>query len=320
MNMIRIALGAALAMTLTTATAQSWPQKPIRLVLGYTAGGGADQLARALQPGLEKGLGQSIVMDYRPGAGATIAADLTAKAAADGYTFHLTDSGPMTIVPGMRPVPYDPLKDFTPIGLICSGGTVIVVHPSVPARDIREFIAIVQKEPGKWSYGTSGVGGVGHLAAEQFQITTRTKMTHVPYKGGAPAVVELMGGQVPSLFSSLASAMPQIRAGKIRALAVTSLKRSGALPETPALSEVGFPGFDASIWFGVVAPPNLPADIRDRFSQIFLKTFEDKGVQEAIRAQGYDPTPNRPAEMQEVLRRDLAMWSKVVREANVKAE
>ncbi len=318
------ALFAALACTvllgLTGMASAQYPSKPIRLVVGYTAGGGADVLARAFSDRLSKLLGQPIVMEYRPGAGATVAAEAVSRAPADGYTLHITDSGPMTIVPHMRKLGYDPLTSFTPITILCSGGTVIVVHPSNTAKDLRELIATIRAQPDRWSYGTSGVGGVGHLAAELFQTATQTKMVHIPYKGGAPAVVELMGGQVPLLFSSLASAMPQIKAGRIRALAVTSAKRSSMLPESPALSEIGFPGFDASIWFGIVGPPNLPQEVMDRLVPALQKVLQEPPVQESIRAQGYDFTPTTPAEAREVIRKDYASWGKVVREAGITSD
>ncbi len=297
-----------------------YPNKPIRLLVGYTTGGGADALARSFSDRLSQALGQPVIIEYRPGAGATIAAEAVARAAPDGYTLHIVDSGPLTIVPHMRKVGYDPLTGFTPITMLCSGGTVLVVNPSVPAKDVKELIGLLKKEPGRWSYGTSGVGGVGHLAAELFQSATQTQINHIPYKGGAPAVIELMGGQVPLLFSSLASAMPQIKGGRIKPLAVTSLKRSSMLPEVPALSEIGFPGFDASIWFGIVGPPNLPPEVMNRLVPALQKVLQEPAVQDAIRLQGYDFTPTTPAGAREIIRKDFAAWGKVVKAAGITAE
>jgi tripartite-type tricarboxylate transporter receptor subunit TctC len=313
-------LALLLAAASGTALAQSWPAKPIRLVIGYTPGGAAEAIARTFNRPLEQALGQPLVFDYRPGAGATIGADATAKAPPDGYTLHLVDNGPVTVVPHLRKLPYDALTAFTPIAMTGIGGVVVVTHPSVPAQTMPELVALMRASPGKISYGTSGVGGAGHLGAELFRLVAKVDITHVPYKGGGPAITELLGGQIPMLFSSLGAAMPQIRGGKIRALAVSSPQRSAALPDVPTFAELGFTGADSLTWFMLVGPAGLPADIVTRVSQAMARIMDDKSVQDAIRALGYDPTPMSPAEAARTLRADYEKWGKVVREANIKAE
>ena len=262
-------------------------------------------------------LGQSIVMEYHPGAGGAIAADILAKAAPDGYTLHITDSGPMTIVPKMKKTPYNPLTDFTPLTMVGVGGVVLVTPANSPATNVKKLIELMKDKPGTWSYGTSGIGGVGHLAAEQFQIATGTKLTHVPYKGGAPAIVELIGGHVPLLFSSLGAASAHIQAGRIKALAVTSIKRSSMFPDVPTLAESGYPNFDASIWFGVVGPAKLPQAVLDKLLPAFQTALQDPAVQEAIHKEGYDSVNMTHSQMQKQIVQDLDSWSKVIKSANI---
>jgi tripartite-type tricarboxylate transporter receptor subunit TctC len=310
----------ALGFAAMSAHAADYPNKPIRMVIGYTPGGGADNLIRPISDRLSKVLGQSIVMEYKPGAGATIAAEYVSRAPADGYTLHITDSGPMTIVPHMRKLSYNPLKDFTPIAMIGSGGTVIAAKPDSAAADVAHLVSLMKSQPAAWSYGTSGIGGVGHLAGEQFKTAAGVKITHVPYKGGAPAVVELMGGHVPVLFSSLGSAMAHIKAGRVKPLAVTSAKRSSMLPDTPTLAESGFPGFDASIWFGIVGPPGLPAHVMERLVPALQTVMREAAVQEAIRKEGYEPMMFTPAEMHGLIGEDLARWGKTVKDAGITME
>ena len=305
---------------LATPAWADYPDKPIRMVIGYAPGGGADNLIRPIGERLSKILGQPIVMDYRAGAGGVIAAELVARAPADGYTLHIIDSGPMAIVPNMRKTGYNPLTDFTPISMVGGGGTVIVVPPNSPATDLKHMIELMKKKPGTWSYGTSGIGGVGHLAGEQFKAAAGLTITHVPYKGGAPALVELMGGHVPVLFSSLGAASAHIKTGRIKPLAVTSVKRSSMFPETPTLAESGFPGFDASIWFGIVGPAGLPANVMDKLVPALNTVMRDPAVQDAIRKEGYEPMLFTPAQMRTQIGQDLTRWGKTVKEAGVTLE
>ncbi len=302
------------------AQTKGWPEKPIRLLLGYTTGGAADATARPLQSKLEAALGQPLVIEYKPGAGATIAVDFTAKAAADGYTLHLVDSGPMTILPNGKKLTYDPLSSLTHIGMVNAGGTAIVVHPSVPVNNVAELVALAKSRAGGLAYGTSGIGGGGHLAAELLQAMTKTEFNHVPYKGGAPAMVDLIGGQIPCLFASLGTAVQHIQSGRIKAIAVTSLTRAGALPNVPTVAEQGFPGFEATVWFGIVGPAGLPAEIVARVNQALNTALADPGVAEAIRKLGYDPISSTPQEFSGRIRDDLAKWKKVINDSKIQLE
>jgi tripartite-type tricarboxylate transporter receptor subunit TctC len=303
-----------------SAFGQAWPAKPIRLLLGYTTGGAADAMARPLIAKMEPLLGQPLIIEYRPGAGASLAVQLTAAAAPDGYTLHLTDAGPMTIVPHVSKVAYDPLAGVTPIGLVCAGGTAIVGHPSVPASSLAELLRLAKSQPGKFSYGTSGVAGAGHMAAELLQIAAQVQLVHVAYKGGGPAMTDLLGGHIPLLFASMGTAVPHIKSGRIKAFAVTSTARVPAIPEVPTVAELGYPGFEALIWFGVIGPARLPGEIVTKLSHALTTALGDKAVQDAIRALGYEPVPNTPAQFGEVIRGDLEKWRRVVREANIKSE
>jgi tripartite-type tricarboxylate transporter receptor subunit TctC len=312
-----IACGMAVSVA---AFAQSWPAKPIRLILGYPTGGATDAMARPLIAKIEPILRQPLIIEYRPGAGATVGAQVAASAQPDGYTLHLIDAGPMTIVPQVQKLPYDPVASFTPIGLICAGGTAIVAHPSVPANSLAELIALAKRQPGKLSYGTSGVAGAGHMAAELLQIAAQVQMVHVAYKGGGPAMTDLLGGHVPVLFASMATAVPHIKSGKIKGLAVTTATRVPAIPDVPAVAELGFPGFEALIWFGIVGPAKLPPDIVATVSRALTAALEDKSVQDAIRGLGYEPAPGTPEQFAAVIRNDLEKWRRVVSEAKIKVE
>ena len=316
----RLALASVLMMSAFSAAHAEWPDKPIKMLVGYAPGGAADKLIRPVTDKLSKILGQQFIIDYKPGAGATIALDQAAKAAPDGYTLHITDSGPMTIVPNMRKTPYDPLKDFTPISMIGGGGTVIVVLPNSPAKDVKTLVELAKKDPKNWSYGTSGIGGVGHLAGEQFKAAAGLDITHVPYKGGNPAMSELLGGHVPLLFSSLGAAAPHIKAGIVIALADTASKRSSSFPNVPTLAESGYPGFDATIWFGIVGPAGLPKPVMDKLVPALDKVMKDPEVIEAIKREGYDPMVMTPKQTGERIAADLASWGKTVKAANIKAE
>lgn len=310
-----------LALAAVSTYAADYPtEKPIRMIVGYTTGGAADKLIRPISDRVSKIIGQQIIMDYKPGAGGAVALELLTRAPADGYTLHIVDSGPLTILPSLRKTPYDPVKDFTPVAMLAGGGSVIVTLPNSPAKDVKTLIELAKKNPQDWSYGTSGVGGVAHLAAEQFKVATGLKIDHVPYKGGAPAVIELLGGHIPMLFSSLGSAATNIEAGRLKPLAVTSLNRSGLFPDVPTLAESGFPGFDSSIWYGIIAPAGLPKEVMDKLVPAFKQALADPGQIEAIRKEGYDAMPMTPVEMQKKIKDDIVQWDKVIKETGVKID
>jgi tripartite-type tricarboxylate transporter receptor subunit TctC len=314
---------AAIACGLTlsiTASGQSWPAKPIRLILGYPTGGATDAMARPLIAKMEPVLKQPLIIEYRPGAGATVGAAVTAASAPDGYTLHLIDAGPMTIVPHVQKLPYDSLTSFTPIGMICAGGVAIVAHPTLPANSLAEMISLAKAQPGRLSYGTSGVAGGGHLAAELLQLTAQIQMVHIVYKGGGPAMTDLLGGHVPILFASMATAVPHVRSGKIRGFAVSTPARVPAIPDVPTVAELGYPGFEALVWFGLVGPAKLPPDISARASQALQIALADKSVQDAIRGIGYEPVLGTPDDFARIIRNDLDKWRRVVAEAKIKVD
>jgi tripartite-type tricarboxylate transporter receptor subunit TctC len=314
-----VALALFLAVPLGCA-AQAWPAKPIRLFLGYPPGGAADAQARPLIAKMEPMLGQQFIIEHRPGAGATAGLIATAPAAPDGYTLHLTDAGPMTIVPNVTKLPYDPVASFTPIGLTCGGGTAIVAHPSLGAGTLEELIRMAKAQPGKLAYGTSGVAGAGHMAAELLLLNVQAQMVHVAYKGGGPAMTDLLGGHIKLLFASMGTAVPHVRSGKIKALAVTSTARVPAIPDVPTVAELGQPGFEALIWFGIVGPAKLPQEVVEKTSRALNAALGDNTVQDAIRNLGYEPMPVSPAQFAATIKSDLEKWGRVVREAKIKAE
>lgn len=302
------------------ALAQGYPNKPIRLVIGYAPGGSAEAGARPLARALEPLLGQPLVFDYRPGNAGGIAMEATAKAAPDGYTIYYFDSGPLTIAPHLQKVGYDIQKSFTHLGHVCGSGSMLVVHPSTPFKSMQEVIEQSKREPAKWSYGTSGVGGPHHLSGEFFKNVTGAQLLHVPYKGGGPAMTDLIGGQIPMLFSSLGPVVGAAKAGKVRPLAVTSLKRSAAFPDIPTMDELGLKGFESTAWYGLLGPAGLPQEVVARWSQALAKAGQDKATVDLINATGCDVEILSPARTAEKMSADAAKWGKVVKDASIKAE
>jgi tripartite-type tricarboxylate transporter receptor subunit TctC len=314
------AFGALTAACLSAAFAQGYPSKPIRLMIGYTAGGSAEAGARPLARALEPLLGQPLVFEYRPGNAGGVAMEAIAKAPADGYTLYYFDSGPLTVAPHLAKVGYEPLKSFTHLGHICGSGSLLVVHPATPFRSVEDVITISKREPDKWSYGTSGVGGPHHLSGEYFKNVTGARLLHVPYKGGGPAMTDLMGGQIPMLFSSLGPAVGAVKSGKIRALAVTSPQRSAAFPDVPTMDEAGLKGFDSTAWYGVLGPAGLPHEVVSRWTRALAKIGADKAALEPINATGCDAEILPPERTIEKIKADYAKWARVVKEASIKAE
>jgi tripartite-type tricarboxylate transporter receptor subunit TctC len=300
--------------------AQPYPNKPIRVVIGYAPGGSADAGVRPLAKVLEALLGQALVIDYKPGAAAAVATEFTAKAAPDGYTLYYFDSGPLTVAPHLNKVGYHPVNSFTQFGHVCGSGSMLVVHPATPFKTVADVIAISKREPAKWSYGTSGVAGPHHLSGEYFKSVSGASLLHIPYKGGGPAMTDLMGGQVPMLFSSLGPVVGAAKSGRVRPLAVTSLKRSAAFPDVPTMDEAGLKGFDSNAWYGLMGPAGLPAEVVARLTQAMAKAAEDKNLAEQLNTTGCDTEFMSPARTIEKINADSAKWGRVVKEANIKAE
>jgi tripartite-type tricarboxylate transporter receptor subunit TctC len=316
----RAATAFALLASACTALAQGYPAKPIRLMIGYAPGGSAEAGARPLARALEPLLGQPLVFEYRPGNAGGVAMEAIARASADGYTLYYFDSGPLTVAPHLAKVGYDNLKSFTHLGHVCGSGSLLVVHPSTPFRSVADVIEASKREPSKWSYGTSGVGGPHHLSGEYFKSVTGANLLHIPYKGGGPAMTDLMGGQVPILFSSLGPAVGAVKSGKIRALAVTSPQRSAAFPDVPTMDEVGLKGFDSTAWYGLLGPAGLPQEVVTRLTQALAKVGADKSVLAQINATGCDTEILPPAQTVEKIQADHAKWGRVVKEASIKPE
>jgi tripartite-type tricarboxylate transporter receptor subunit TctC len=309
---------ATLALPLTARAA--WPEKPIKLVIGYSTGGSTDATARLVGRSLEQRLGQPLIPEYKPGAGASIGADFVAKSAGDGYTIGLTDSGPMTIMPNLRKVGYDPARDLMPLSYVCATGLVLIVHPSVPAANVRELIALAKADPSKLNYASSGVGSVHHLAGELFKSQAGIKMTHVPYKGAAPALTDLIGGQVPAMFATIGPALQMIQAGKARALGVTTAKRSPTLADVPTIAET-LPGYEAVLWFAMVAPASLPAPIAERMQKELAGALTDPAlIRELEKLGNEDVGPRTPQQVTQMVRSDLQKWERVIREAGITLE
>jgi tripartite-type tricarboxylate transporter receptor subunit TctC len=299
--------------------AQGYPNKPIRVVIGYAPGGSADAGIRPLARVLEPLLGQPLIIENKPGNAGGVAMEFMVKAPADGYTLYYFDSGPLTVAPHLAKVGYT-LASFTQLGHVCGSGSMLVVHPATPFNSMADVIAASKREPNKWSYGTSGVGGPHHLSGEYFKSVTGANLLHIPYKGGGPAMTDLMGGQVPMLFSSLGPAVGAVKGGKIRALAVTSLTRSAAFPDVPTMDELGLKGFESTAWYGLLGPAGLPQEVVSRWTQALAKAAGDKAGMDAINVTGCDVNIQSPAATVERIKTDIAKWGRVVKEANIKAD
>jgi tripartite-type tricarboxylate transporter receptor subunit TctC len=314
------AVAGLFVVSVSAALAQGYPNKPIRVLIGYAPGGSADAGVRPLARALEPLLGQPLIIENRPGNAGGVAMEFMVRAPADGYTLYYFDSGPLTVAPHLSKVGYNNLTSFAHLGHVCGSGSLLVVHPSTPFKNVADVVAASKREPSKWSYGTSGVGGPHHLSGEYFKSVTGASLLHVPYKGGGPAMTDLMGGQIPILFSSLGPAVGAVKSGKIRALAVTSLQRSAAFPDVPTMDEVGLKGFDSTAWYGLLGPAGLPQEAVARLTQALAKAGADKSLLERINATGCDAAFLAPAQTVEKIKADYAKWGRVVKEANIKAE
>ena len=304
----------------SVASAEGYPAKPIRMIVAVPPGGPADTLARLVGPRLGAALGQSVVIDNRPGANGNIAYEMVARAVPDGYTFVLVAAG-VAINAGLyREIKYDVLKDFAPITQGISVPNVLVVHPSVAATSVHELIALAKTRPGQLTFASAGNGTSGHLALEQFRLMSGIQVIHVPYKGGGPALSEVIAGQVQALFSIALAAIPQVKAGKVRALAITSAQRSALAPELPTVSELGFPGFEVVGWFGWLAPANTPPEIVNRLNSEIVRILKLPEMRERLLGLGADPVGNTPRAFAAFIKSEHDRWARVIREANIRAE
>jgi tripartite-type tricarboxylate transporter receptor subunit TctC len=300
---------------------QPYPSKPLRIIVGFSPGGGSDILARALGQPVGELLGQQVIVDNRPGAGGIIAAEVTLKSPPDGYTLLVGSPGGFTINPNLLPkFPYDPVKDFAPVSLFATLFYIVGVHPSLPVRSLKEFIALAGARPGQLSYGSSGQGANIHLAIEQFTMMAGIKMIHVPYKGNAPMLTALMSGEVGMVFDPVPTSMPLAKSGRLRALAVTSAQRSPLLPEVPTVSEAGVKGYESTNWFAIFAPAGTPRPIVDRLNSAIAQSMANPVVKQRFQSQGVDPVSSTPEELGMLVQRELAKFAKIIKDANIRAE
>jgi len=322
MTMKRLTIAAlTFAAFAATATAQDYPSRPITLVVPYSAGGGNDIMARVAAEKMTPVLGQQIVIENRGGAGGSIATRQVAKAAPDGYTLGLGGTGTLAINPTLYGnVGYDPRKDFEPVGLIGTSGLVLVIHPSIPAHNVKELIAYAKANPGKLSYASAGVGSGIHLAAEYFRSLAGLEMTHVPYKGSGPALTDLIGGHVSMYFSSMPPAIQLVKEGKIRALGVTALKRSPIFPELPTIAEAALPGYEAVLHYGIIAPAGTPKPVITKLNGALRQAVMSEELKQKLAADGTEPLASTPEEYAADIDKEETKWSAIVKKSGAKAE
>ena len=300
---------------------QNFPNRPVTLTVGFAPGGGADTAARLIAQKLGENVGVPVVVENKAGAGGNIAAQHIATAPPDGYTIHLTSVGPMAVAPHLvKTLPYDPKRDIAPITMGVVFPNVFVVPSGVPAKTLAEFVAMAKQRPGKLTYGSSGVGGAGHLAGELFKERAGIDVLHVPYKGGGPAMTDLLGGRLDMYVGVPSTVGPHVDAGKLRALATTGAKRTSMMPNVPTVAESGYPGFEAINWYAFVAPARTPKDLLDFWNRELTKALNDPKIVAELAKDGLDPAPGTRDELAQYIERESLKWGKIVREANITAE
>jgi tripartite-type tricarboxylate transporter receptor subunit TctC len=311
---------AALLCAAGLAHAQGWPAKPIHLVVPFTPGGSSDILGRAIAQKLQEAWGQPVVIDNVPGAGGSLGADRVAKAAPDGYTLLMGHIGNLAVAPAIYPkLPYDPLRHFAPVAWVANVPNVLAVHPSVPAQTLPELIALAKARPGQLNYGTGGNGSAAHLATEYLKLESRTFMVHVPYRGTAPAVTDLIAGQIQLVFTGGPAVIPFVKSGQLRALAVSSRKRLEALPNVPTVAESGYKDFEADQWYGVVAPAGTPPDIVRKLNAQINQALASAELKARLQAEGAIAMPATPEAFGMLIAREIARWKPVVQAGNIRA-
>jgi len=318
MNRIVPALAASFV---AAAALAQYPAKPIRLIVPFAAGGGNDNVARLVGKHLSDSLGQPLVIDNRPGAGGVLGAELAAKSAPDGYTLFLGGVGSHAINPNLNDsLPYDPIRDFAPVALLATAPLVLVVHPSVPADSFKAFVALARARPGQLNYASNGNGSSSHLAAVMFDSMTGVDMVHVPYKGLSPALADLLSGRVQLMFSSVVAILAHIKAEKLRGLAVTGARRLPSMPDLPTIAESGLPGYEASSWYGVLAPAGTPREIVARLNAELVKALAQPEVRTSLLAEGAEPIGGSPEQFAAHIRSEMERLGKLIREAKIRLE
>lgn len=303
------------------AQSQTWPSKPIRFIVPFPPGGGTDVTARVVAPKLGEGLGQQVVVDNRSGAGGMIGVELAAKSPPDGYTLGIATVGQISINPSLyAKMPFDPVKDLAPVTMAGNIFNVLIVHPALPAPSVKALIALARSRPGELNYGSSGTGAADHLSAELFQVMTKTKMVHVPYKGGPLAMIDLISGNLQLMFSTVPTAVGLIKGGKVRAMAITNSKRYPLMPELPTVAEAGIPGFAVNNWTGVFVPAATPPAVVTRLNAEFVKVLAMPDVKKRLMDNGIDAVSNTPQQFAAYIRDETAKWAAVIKDANVKLD
>lgn len=313
-------LTAAHAAAASSAAADNYPAKPVRVIVPYAPGGGTDVLARLVAARLGESWGQSVIVDNRPGGATVIGAETVARAPADGYTLLISTPTHVVNATLLPKLPFDPLRDFEPVTLLSTSPNIFVVHPSLPVKSPRQFLALAKAKPGQITYGSSGNGGTGHLSMEMIKQMAGITAIHVPYKGGGPAINAVLSGEVSALINNMVPTVQHVKAGRLRALAVTSRTRSKVVPDVPTLDESGLPGFDAVAWFGLFAPANTPAAIVEKLNREFAKAVRLPEVRKALESQGGEPSGSSAKEFEQIVRTDLQKWRKVLTTSPVKRD
>jgi tripartite-type tricarboxylate transporter receptor subunit TctC len=320
-NLTVVAASIALSAIAVQAHAQPYPSQPIKMIVPFTAGGTTDILARTIGQKLSEAWRQPVIVENRPGAGGNIGADVVAKAKPDGYTILMGTIGTQSINSSLyAKMPYDAAKDFAPVTLVAMVPNVLVVNPAVNAKTVRELVALAKAKPGELNFASSSTGGSPHLSGEMFKQMTGADIVHVPYKGSAPAITDLLGGQVSLMFDNLPSALPQVKAGKLRALAVTSARRSQAAPDIPTLAESGVPGYEVDSWFGILAPAGTPKEIVNQLNAEIVRILKIPQVRERLLEQGAEPVGDTPEHFADHIRNETVKWARVVKASGAKAD
>ena len=302
------------------AAQDAFPNRPITMVVGFAPGGGTDTSARIIAKAVAEHLGQPVLVENRAGAGGNIAHDYVAKSAPDGHVILIGSVGPLTVAPHMiKNLPYDPLKDLAPVTMAVTFANVLVVHDEVPVRTLAEYVKYANEKGGTLTYGSSGIGGAGHLSGELFRMVSKVNIVHVPYKGGGPAMQDLLGKQIASIFATPISAGPHIKSGRIRAIAVTSAARTEFMPDVPTIAESGYPGFEAINWYAYVLPSKTPTEVVNRWNRELVKVLNAPDVRKALLAQGMEPAPGTREALAAYIKREYDTWARVVKEANITA-
>ena len=314
----------ALAFGVAEVHAQSdtnYPSKPIRMIVPSAPGSGPDIMARAIGQKLTEALGQAIVIDDKPGAGGIIGSEAAAKAPPDGYTLIMSNAGAHTVNPGLyAKLPYDPVKDFAPVTLVALAPNILIVHPTLPVRNVKDLIALAKAKPGELTFGSGGNGSTAHLSGEMFKTMAGINIVHIPFKGSPAAVIGVIAGQIALAIPNIPPALPHVRSGKLKALAVTTAKRAAGVPDLPTVAEAGLPGYEATAWFGVLAPAATPSQIIARLNAAIVKIAHAREMQERLTAEGADAVGNTPEQFAQIIKSDIAKWAKVIKASGARAD